>query len=55
MLTIILAIVAVVAICFGVTQVMGGYAVGSGIASFVIGAIIALQGVFGVAEVIHIA
>ena len=55
MLTIILAIAAVIAICFGVTQVTGGYAVGSGIASFVIGAIIALQGVFGVVEVIHIA
>ena len=42
-MTIIFAIVAIVCVCFGICQLCGGYAVGSGFASIAIGVVIALQ------------
>lgn len=51
-MTIIFAIVAIIAILFGICQIMGGYAIGSGFAAIVFGVIIALQGSLGVIEVI---
>ena len=51
-MTIIFAIVAIIAILFGICQIMGGYAIGSGFAAIVFGVIVALQGSLGVIEVI---
>lgn len=51
-MTIIAAIFAIICVCFGLCQIMGGYAVGSGFAAIVIGVVIAAQGCFHVVEVI---
>lgn len=49
---IIAAIFAIICVCFGLSQIMGGYAVGSGFAAIVIGIAIATQCCFHVVEVI---
>lgn len=46
-MSLVFAIAAIVCVCFGICQLCGGYAVGSGFASIVIGVVIALQN-FGV-------
>ena len=46
-MTLVFAIGAVVCVCFGICQLCGGYAVGSGFASILLGIVIALQN-FGV-------
>ena len=42
-MTLIFAIAAFVCICFGICQLCGGYAVGSGFAAIAFGIVIALQ------------
>ena len=49
-MTIVFAIVAIVCVCFGICQLCGGYAVGSGFVSIVIGVVIALQNF----DVVHV-
>ena len=49
-MTLIFAIAAIVCVCFGICQLCGGYAVGSGFASIVIGIVIALQNF----DVVHV-
>lgn len=51
-MTIIAAIFAIICVCFGLCQIMGGYAVGSGFAAIIVGVVIAAQGCFHVVEVI---
>ena len=46
-MTLVFAIAAIVCVCFGICQLCGGYAVGSGFASILLGIVIALQN-FGV-------
>lgn len=46
-MTLVFTITAIVCVCFGICQLSGGYAVGSGFAAIVIGVLIALQN-FGV-------
>ena len=52
-MTLVLAIAAIVCICFGICQLCGGYAVGSGFASIVFGIVIALQN-FGAVHVLPV-
>lgn len=49
---IIAAIVAIICVCFGLCQIMGGYAVGSGFAAIIVGVMVAAQGCFHVVEVL---
>ena len=49
-MTFVFAIAAFVCICFGICQLCGGYAVGSGFASIVIGVVITLQNF----DVVHV-
>ena len=49
-MTLVFAIVAIVCVCFGICQLCGGYAIGSGFASIVIGIVIALQNF----DVVHV-
>ena len=51
-MTIIAAIFAIICVCFGLCQIMDGYAVESGFAAIAIGIVIAAQGCFHVVEVI---
>lgn len=51
-MSLIFLIIAIVAVVFGISQVIGGYAVVSGLGSIVFGVIIALQGCFGFIECI---
>lgn len=51
-MTIIAAIFAIICVCFGLCQIVGGYAVGSGIAAIIVGGVIAAQGCFHIVEVI---
>lgn len=53
-MTIIAAIFAIICVCFGLCQIMGGYAVGSGFAAIAVGIVIATQGCFRVVEVMPI-
>lgn len=53
-MSLIFLIIAIVAVVFGISQVMGGYAVVSGLGSIVFGIIIALQDFFGFIECIPI-
>ena len=50
-MTLVFTIAAIVCVCFGICQLSGGYAVGSGFASILLGIVIALQN-FGVAHVL---
>ena len=50
-MTIVFAIAAIVCVCFGICQLCGGYAVGSGFASILFGIVIALQN-FGMVHVL---
>ena len=52
-MTLVFAIVAIVCVCFGICQLCGGYAVGSGFASIAFGIVIALQN-FGVVHVLPV-
>lgn len=52
-MTLVFAIAAIVCICFGICQLSGGYAVGSGFASILLGVLIALQN-FGVVHVLPV-
>lgn len=42
-MTLVFAIAAIVCVCFGICQLSGGYAIGSGFASILLGIVIALQ------------
>ena len=53
-MTIIAALFAIICVCFGLCQIMGGYSVGSGFAAIVGGIVIAAQGCFHVVDVIPI-
>ena len=50
-MTLVFAIAAIVCVCFGISQLCGGYAVGSGFAAIAIGVLIALQN-FGVVHIL---
>lgn len=52
-MTLFFAIAAIVCVCFGICQLSGGYAVGSGFASIVFGVLIAMQN-FGVVHVLPV-
>lgn len=52
-MTIVFAIAAIVCVCFGICQLCGGYAVGSGFASILFGVLIALQN-FGVVHALPV-
>ena len=52
-MTLVFAIAAIVCVCFGISQLCGGYAVGSGFASILFGIVIALQN-FGVIHVLPV-
>lgn len=49
-MTLVFAIAAIVCVCFGICQLSGGYAVGSGFASIIFGIVIALQNL----DVVHV-
>lgn len=51
-MTIVFAIIAIVCICFGICQLCGGYAMGSGFAAILFGVVLALQECIGVIDVI---
>lgn len=51
-MTIVLAILAIVCICFGICQLCGGYALGSGFAAIIFGVVLALQECVGIINVI---
>lgn len=51
-MTLIFAIIAIICICFGICQLCGGYAVGSGFAAILVGTVLALQECVGVIDVI---
>ena len=50
-MTIIFGIIAIISILFGVCQLMGGYAIASGIGAIAFGGVVALQEGF---EIIHV-
>lgn len=52
-MTLAFTIIALVCICFGICQLCGGYAVGSGVAAILLGVALVLQECVGVIEVIH--
>ena len=52
-MTLVFTIAAIVCACFGICQLCGGYAVGSGFASILLGIVIALQN-FGVVHVLPV-
>ena len=52
-MTLVFAIAASVCVCFGICQLCGGYAVGSGFASILLGIVIALQN-FGMVHVLPV-
>jgi len=51
-MTIVFAIIALICICFGICQLMGGYAIASGFCAIVFGIVIALYGSFGIIHVL---
>lgn len=51
-MTVIAAIFAIICVCFGLCQIMGGYAVGSGFAAIAVGIVIAARCCFHVVGVI---
>lgn len=53
-MTLVFAIIAIVCICFGICQVSGGYAVGSGFAAILVGTGLVLQECVGVIDVVSI-
>ena len=52
-MTLVFMIAAIVCVYFGICQLSGGYAVGSGFASILLGIVIALQN-FGVVHVLPV-
>ena len=52
-MTIVFVIAAIVCVCFGICQLSGGYAMGSGFVSILLGVLIALQN-FGVVHVLPV-
>ena len=52
-MTLVFAITAFICICFGICQLCGGYAVGSGFAAIAFGIVIALQN-FGMVHVLPV-
>lgn len=51
-MTIIFGIIAIISILFGVCQLMGGYAIASGIGAIAFGGVVALQECVSVIDVI---
>lgn len=53
-MTLVFAIIAIVCICFGICQLCGGYAVGSGFTAILVGVVLVLQECVGVINVVSI-